>query len=439
MLLVLQFLWFKNAYEMIEKEILEKCKLNLEEAIDKEIFLRFDRVMPKTNVGISGANLEIGKNESIIASGTANDSEDFKFGINDFLYSIGSTASINDIDSILQKSLLKSTGFKIRYTLGIENDSVNYKVNNSKTDEKLNLLNKNIVFSEKNNSFYQRINSKQLIKMSISPSILIFFKKAEFILTISIIIAILIGAVLIYQLITVLNEFKYIQFIKEYVSSVTHDLATPIGNITMSLDLLNMGEFDNDKKVKKLYYTMCIEQGLRQQRKLTRFITVSNFGMTELLIEKEIVNINEYIYSIIDFFNRSSLYSQGRVKFNFASQNESLDAYIDKDLFDSVIINIIENSIKYTVGDVIITLNCTENKQNTIITIKDNGNGIASKDIENIFEYFKRGKFNNIGKVFGYGIGLSYAKKIVEAHNGKIKVKSELNTGVEFTITLPKS
>ena len=99
----------------------------------------------------------------------------------------------------------------------------------------------------------------------------------------------------------------------------------------------------------------------------------------------------------------------------------------------------IENSIKYTVDDVIITLNCTENKQNTIITIKDNGNGIASKDIENIFEYFKRGKFNNIGKVFGYGIGLSYAKKIVEAHNGKIKVKSELNTGVEFTITLPKS
>lgn len=427
MLLVLQFLWFKNAYEMIEKEILEKCKLNLEEAINIELFNRMNN--GSNTISISD-NIESDESSTIISDISIKNHQEINNNLQEIAFSSGFKCSITFLDSIFNKLNKKNIGTPIDYSIKIEERTLENKLDQSFYEFKL---------SKNRKKISKRINSNQIIEVSFNNySGNILFRAKNLFIT-SLIIVLIIGAVLIYQLITVLNEFKYIQFIKEYVSSVTHDLATPIGNITMSLDLLNMGEFDNDKTVKKLYYTMCIEQGLRQQRKLTRFITVSNCGMTELLIEKDIVNINEYIYSIIDFFNRSSLYSQGRVKFNFTSQNESLDAYIDKDLFDSVIINIIENSIKYTVDDVIITLNCTENKQNTIITIKDNGNGIASKDIENIFEYFKRGKFNNIGKVFGYGIGLSYAKKIVEAHNGKIKVKSELNTGVEFTITLPKS
>jgi len=421
MLLILQFLWFKNAYEMIEKEIIEKCKSNLEEAIDKELFKRLSNTITISN------KPEMDKSFQMISDVSINEHEEINNNLQEIAYNSGIKCSIEKVDSFFSDLNKKNIGYALDYKILLKADTINSEQGQ---------LDFKTVLSKKGDIISKRINKFEVIDVHLNITTNILFKAKNLFIT-SLLIVLVICSILIYQLITVLNEFKFIKFIREYASSVTHDLASPIGSITMTLDLLNSGKFDHDKKVKKEYYELCIDEGNKHQRKIRRFITVSNAGLSRFSVEKEIVNLYDFFTSIINYFNMSTVYSEKKVNFCIDEKNLNINAYIDIDLFDSVIINIIENSIKYSIEDVTITINCHNNKNDTVINIKDNGIGIGSEDLEYIFDYFKRGKFKNIDKVFGYGIGLSFAKKIVDAHKGKIEVKSEINKGVEFIISIP--
>jgi len=93
--------------------------------------------------------------------------------------------------------------------------------------------------------------------------------------------------------------------------------------------------------------------------------------------------------------------------------------------------------LKYSKDEPVIELS-TYNKDNTIIiSVKDNGIGISKQDQKHVFEKFYRVHTGNIHNVKGFGLGLSYVKIIAEAHQGNVKVQSELNKGSEFQIILP--
>ncbi len=110
---------------------------------------------------------------------------------------------------------------------------------------------------------------------------------------------------------------------------------------------------------------------------------------------------------------------------------------VDANHFKNVIINLIDNAVKYSKETVEITIIASRQKSNVSIVIKDNGIGIPSVHLNAVFDKFYRVSNGNIYNVKGIGLGLNYVKSIIIAHHGTINVKSEVNVGSEFNILIP--
>jgi two-component system phosphate regulon sensor histidine kinase PhoR len=122
---------------------------------------------------------------------------------------------------------------------------------------------------------------------------------------------------------------------------------------------------------------------------------------------------------------------------NLIEQSTQNNIYGDQVHITNVLFNLLDNAVKYSKENPEIEI-VTQNKNDQlIVSIKDNGIGIAKEHQKQIFERFYRVPTGNVHNVKGFGLGLHYVNKIIEAHKGNIKVESALNKGTRFTISFP--
>jgi signal transduction histidine kinase len=229
----------------------------------------------------------------------------------------------------------------------------------------------------------------------------------------------------IHEMITKLNYEKEKQ--KNFFDNFTHEIRTPLTTILGYTDLLWK---TNDEEVKDRSLFHIDSEGKRMLKMVESLLELSKLKKFDMEINKQDTDIKHLIEEVCD----SMHYKAKRYNINFHLNLEPIVYNVDPDMFKQLVINIIDNSIKYSKSKLIdISLS---KKDKLLLVIEDYGCGIDSKSLDNIFEpYYKVDKSRN-SKIEGWGLGLSIVKEIVSKHEGEINIDSTPNKGTKIEILL---
>lgn len=230
----------------------------------------------------------------------------------------------------------------------------------------------------------------------------------------------------------------------KFLSDMSHEIRTPMNVILgyASIAQNNMDNRDQDK-VKD-----CLEKIKEAGNHLIGIINdvleVSRIEQGKINIENEESDIYELMTDFYNLVEIQAAVKKQKMTINLEGITDKY-VYMDWTRISQVLINLINNAIKYTpVGghiDVIVKEDCNnnigDNIHNYIIIVKDNGRGIDEKDVPSLFDLYTRGAYDNDISVEGTGLGLSISKQIIELMNGTIDVDSKLGEGTTFTVKLP--
>lgn len=259
-----------------------------------------------------------------------------------------------------------------------------------------------------------------------------FLSSIWWVLVISITLTLLI-IFLFYKTVRMLiNQKKITELKNELLNNITHEFKTPISTISLAADVISAGG-----EVKSQKHTNIIKtESKRLTNMVEEILSAAALEKSEYELNKERVDIHNVIKKGVDKFELFIQSKAGNVELNFDASNAFLNG--DKQHLLNSISNIIDNAIKYNRDKPIIKIRTIDSNNAIEIIIEDNGIGIENKNIVKIFDTFYRVPTGNIHNVKGNGIGLSYVKKIIEAHGGTVTVKSEINKGSKFIVNLPK-
>ncbi|MEN0052891.1 MAG: HAMP domain-containing sensor histidine kinase [Mucilaginibacter sp.] len=238
-----------------------------------------------------------------------------------------------------------------------------------------------------------------------------------------------------YYIIRIINQQKALGELKDdFINNMTHELKTPIATIAVAIEGLQKYNALNDPEKVQRYLQTSRNELNRLNDLVSRVLDVATFESDKIVLVKEKIEVDKLMNELI-----AAQKSKADKTVYITYNNKDNIGYIvaDKLHFSSVILNILDNAVKYA-GQPVNVVICLSGRNGMIeFSIADNGIGIPPAHLNRIFEKFYRVPTGNIHDVKGTGLGLSYVKYIVEAHGGTVAVKSEINKGSEFVVSIP--
>jgi signal transduction histidine kinase len=233
------------------------------------------------------------------------------------------------------------------------------------------------------------------------------------------------------------SQQKLSQMKDDLVSNMTHELKTPIATVKVALEALNNYQMINDRERTKEYLTMAVSE-------IDRLDLLVNQALNTSLLEKGTMNIQRGQQDVVVIVRETMNPMQIRLeeeggKLSIVTNGTDFNASVDKLHLQGVLINLLDNSIKHADKTPVITINVEAKRDQILILVTDNGPGIPAKYIDKVFDKFFRVPAGAIHNTKGYGLGLSYARQVVEQHGGTISVSNNTTEGCTFTISLPRT
>ena len=221
----------------------------------------------------------------------------------------------------------------------------------------------------------------------------------------------------------------------DFVSNMTHELKTPISTISLASQML--GDQSIPDKLKNVDYLSGVisDESKKLGYHVEKVLQLAIFEKGKLELKFKVCDIHDIIMNVIHTFDIQIKHRGGSIIPKLDAENYSVS--IDQVHMTNVFSNLIDNAIKYCNRNPEITIESFNENGYMAVSIADNGIGMNKQDLKKIFEKFYRIPTGNIHAVKGFGLGLSYVKKIVEEHKGYIKVESKPLEGSVFKIYLP--
>lgn len=242
----------------------------------------------------------------------------------------------------------------------------------------------------------------------------------------------IIGIIIVIQDMTEIRNLEKIR--SEFVANVSHELKTPLTSIKGFVETLKAGAIeDNDTAVK--FLSIIEDEANRLNRLISDILSLSELENNKSKQKSEIIDISEKIIEITALLQNQAM--QKNILLNTKIEEDVGKLEGDIDRFKQMIINLIDNAIKYTPEGGNIEIIAYNSENNAVIRIKDNGIGIPKEHIPRLFERFYRVDKARSRNVGGTGLGLAIVKHIVLQLGGRIEVHSEIGKGTEFILNIP--
>jgi two-component system phosphate regulon sensor histidine kinase PhoR len=234
---------------------------------------------------------------------------------------------------------------------------------------------------------------------------------------------------------TILRQKKLAEVKNDFINNMTHEFKTPISTISLATQLIQ-DEPQVAKNENILRYLGIIkDENIRLGSQVERVLQTAQMEKETVILKKRTLDMHNLIQQIVAINDPLLQANHGKVTL-FLQANPSL-LPLDEVHISNVLNNLLDNAIKYSLFMPSITIATESRKGEFLISVTDQGIGMAKDVLGSVFEPFYRVPTGNVHNVKGFGLGLSYVKKIVEAHGGQVSVKSKLGEGSTFEISLP--
>lgn len=227
-----------------------------------------------------------------------------------------------------------------------------------------------------------------------------------------------------------LSEIK-----NDFINNMTHEFKTPLATISLAVDALRNEKVVQDRSKSEYFTGIIKEENKRMNKQVETILQASLLDRQEQQLNRRPLHAHEFIQEAMENFHLQLEGKGGRSELQLNAKNDLV--FADEVHFMNIVTNLIDNAVKYSKENLCIRITTQSTPKNLIIRIEDNGIGMSKETQRRIFEKFYRAHTGNLHNVKGFGLGLSYVKTIVEAHEGKIRVDSTVGKGTTFTMEFP--
>jgi len=217
---------------------------------------------------------------------------------------------------------------------------------------------------------------------------------------------------------------------------MTHEFKTPISTISLAGEAIGKPEVISDTEKVSRFNTVIRDETERMKMQVDKILQMAILEKGDFRLEKTDIDVHELLHKSVGNISLLVENRGGTIRTDFNAKNPTIEA--DRVHLSNVIHNILENAIKYSEKSPEIVISTSEIKDEIVIEISDNGSGIDPAAARMVFDKYYRVPTGNQHDVKGFGLGLSYVKLIVEAHGGKVGLRSDPGSGTKVSIHLPE-
>ena len=415
-ILLIQMFWMWNTYNINARQLGKEY----DEILKKTIALELDKTNRCDSFFESG--------DTVAYSNIYNST----LSLYDAIYKKSHQDANIDTLTIIADSIIKAEKLPFR----IDINKVNMKT--GKVIEGKNINSNIFPFLEevKTNILPVRLDYSVGFQMTITNGSIYIIRHNWVLLLISILISIVIILSLIDQ-INYIDEQERVRLLREDFSyAMVHDMKSPLTSIIMGTKYLHSGVLEKKPEMKEKYFCIVEDEAQHLLALINRLLTISKLEHGKLHIQKAEVNLETMIDDVADKYKAKSA-----KPIHITTHIRATTALADEEYLKEAISNLVDNATKYSKEKINIQISTLENDKNIYIKVFDEGIGIAKSELKTIFNRFERAAEHekDARKTRGgFGIGLNYVLQVINAHGGKISVKSEKDKWSEFTISLPK-
>ncbi len=235
----------------------------------------------------------------------------------------------------------------------------------------------------------------------------------------------------------IVRQKKISEMKSDFINNMTHEFKTPIATISLAADTISNPKIINDGSKVLQFISMIKKENNRMNKKVETILQIASLDKKEIQFKFENISMHTIIDHVLDTMSIQVQQKNGKVIKHF----DAIDPVIlgDNEHLSNLVNNLLDNAVKYSPENPEIIIKTFNSDHGFVFSVEDNGIGMSKAVQSKIFERFYRQASGNVHDVKGFGLGLNYARAIIDAHKGTIQVTSEPGKGSKFEVFLPSN